>query len=176
MARESSSAGLHDADVKLATVYQQSQENNAQIGKLWESIERLQNSVTVGFQGVFERIQNATAPNFGNFWLAAGVVCTILITIGSIVDAQIHREILRQDSLAEKIDLRHIDAEKALDDKLQGETRLALIAADQKTEALRETYEKGHGELERQVHVLDDWIRDRIKSDLEELRQRRMDK
>lgn len=128
-----------------------------------------------------DRINSATAPNFGTIWAACGVLATVLIAIGAIVSSGFVREMERQDKSSEDVDKRHVREEGMLDERLQREYHQITETVTEKISAVRVGDEERHLErvrlfeqLDHRLRTMEEWQSDRVKADLEELRRRRM--
>lgn len=160
--------------VQLGQVFEQSKHNSSQIEKVFEIIGDLGNKMDRVVEALNNRINLATAPNFGTIWSAIGVAAAILLGLGTIVTNG-----LSDSAKRDRDDARR--SYEALDSKLQKEFALALEATKEGVKGIDSLSKERQDQavnigkiIADRVTRLEQWNDDRIKADLEELRTRRM--
>lgn len=142
-----------------------------------ESIKGLRSEFTEGFNELRkavdrmgERIHVATRPNFSTMAALAGVVITIIVAISTPIGFFVWDKITDQGRKT-----------LALDEKLQREFKLSIETATQKAEAINIASRERHEEANRDADLIRaeikdvrDWQSFLIRSDLDELRARRL--
>jgi hypothetical protein len=173
--------GKHD--IEIGQVFEQSQQNAKQIGDLRTDIRALVEKLDAVVGDVYNQLRKISSPDRMATWTAAGVISVVILTIGGIVASGFQREMTRQDILLERLDARHVEAEKGLDMKLQREQVLITESVNEKIKGLIVANDERHQErvklfesLYRRVQRLENNRDQDIRGDLEELRKRRMEK
>lgn len=108
-------------------------------------------------------------------------VLSLIAIIGLAVLNGVTGKIEANDRRQSEADARHTHESEKLDERLQREYNLANATIKSEVDALNRISKERHDEAVAQIRTnserlmkMEDWDRERTKSDLEELRQRRM--
>lgn len=137
------------------------------------TLKDLRSELTEGLSELrkaIERLYFQTRPNFSAMLALAGILLTVIGMVAAPIGFFIWHAIQNNSVLV-----------KDLDDKLQREYRLSIETATQKTENVNQQSKERHDHvvvliqaIEKRIDNLEAWDKEKTKSDLEELRQRRM--
>ena len=178
-----------DKEIKLGAVFEQSRQNSEQIRQNSEHLGNLRKEFTGAVSDLREaidrlglRLNAATAPNFSTMAAWAGILLTIIGMVATPVAYYFHHAIETLD-LKLQNEYRLInDTQKErenglrasvleLDSRLQREFNVANANIKSTAEALTVSSTEARQLLAERINKLELWETDRIRADLEELRQ-----
>lgn len=148
----------------------QSKQNATALRDLRQELADKFSELAKGIDRLRDGIYAASRPNFSNFAAFAGVILSVIIAISTPIGFFVWDKITEQAK-----------STTSLDEKLQREFKLSIETATQKSEAINTASRERHEQANRdadlirsEIKDLRDWQNVLIRSDLEELRQRRL--
>lgn len=178
---ETETAKRERNELALGTVLEQSRTNARQIEQLGERLDGFAREV----RNAMDRISGASAPNMGNMAAWAMVVLSIVALVGTPIAYHFNSAVASQREAVKDLDLKlqreyqlinegQKTAILELDSRLQREFNLLNDHVKTTADALTARNIESHKAVVDRVSKLESWSDDQIKSDLNELRKRRM--
>jgi hypothetical protein len=165
-------------EIELGQVFEQSRQNAKQIETLHEEFSLLRRDLSAAINALGDRLSTATAPNFSTLAAWATVVIMIIGMVAAPVAFHFNSGIQHLDQKLQKEYTLISDAQRQsiieLDTRLQREFLTANQAVRDTASVLKEHWSERHQDLMLRTSRLEDWQRDTIRGDLDELRQRRL--
>jgi len=165
-------------EIELGQVFAQSQQNAKQIETLHEEFGLLRRELSTSINALGDRLSAATAPNFATLAAWGGVLLGIIGMVAAPVAYHFNNGIQQLDTKLQKEYTLISDAQRQsivdLDTRLQREFTTANQTTRDTAAVLKEHWNDRHLDLIGRTSRLEDWQRDSIRADLDELRQRRL--
>lgn len=175
----------NDREIKIATVFEQSRQNAEQINELRKEFTSAMSEFRNAIDRLGGRLNTAMAPNFSTWIGWAGIILAVIGMVAAPVayyfnhsiesiDTKLQKEYtLINDTMNQRVSAQK-EALIELDSRLQREFNLANEYIRTTATVLKTTWDERHVDLANRVTAIESWNSERVKSDLEELRQRRM--